>query len=415
MREVVSVHVGQCGNQIGSAFWNLLLLEHEQTKDSDPALSSFFSYEPANGSHRRRTSSTLGSGKKSSSMSSGGNDHVLKARALLIDMECGPLTETMKGPLGSLFSETQYIMDVSGAGNNFAHGYYFYGPQYHEKFLDHLAHTVEACDSLQAFFLTHSLGGGTGSGVGTYLLHLLYDEYSKVTRFSTCVYPSEENDVITSPYNTIFATKQLIQCADCVFPINNSSLFAISQLESPPQDSNGSVDATSATQVKVAGVKSKSRSRGFDSVNNIVARMLCHLTSSSRFNGEMNVDLNEVYTNLVPFPRLHFLMTALNVRYPPNSTVKGRSMSNPADHSRMALQRAFGDITSVRGQLSGLYTISNMGNSKEGVVTTASAFLARGKVKLSDFIGCVTAAQRNIRFPSWNQDACKVRDYPLNF
>lgn len=401
MREVVSVHVGQCGNQIGSAFWNLLLLEHEQTKDSDPALSSFFHYEPANGPNRRRTSSAFTSGKRSIGE---GSDHVLKARALLIDMECGPLTETMKGPLGSLFSETQYIMDVSGAGNNFAHGYYYYGPQYHEKFLDHLAHTVESCDSLQAFFLTHSLGGGTGSGVGTYLLHLLHDEYSKVTRFSTCVYPSEENDVITSPYNTIFATKELIQCADCVFPINNSSLFAINQLESSPQDSSTSTDFGG---VKAAGVKSKSRSRGFDTVNNIVARMLCHLTSSSRFNGEMNVDLNEIYTNLVPFPRLHFLMTALNVRYPQSS--KGRTAgTNPMDYSRMALQRAFGDITSTRGQLSGLYTICNMGNSKEGVVTSASAFLARGKVKLSDFIGCVTAAQRNIRFPSWNQDACKV-------
>ena len=32
--------------------------------------------------------------------------------------------------------------------------------------------------------------------------------------------------------------------------------------------------------------------------------MLCHLTSSARFHGDMNVDLNEVYTNLVPFPRL---------------------------------------------------------------------------------------------------------------
>jgi tubulin epsilon len=399
MREVVSLHVGQCGNQIGSAFWNLLLLEHEKTKDNDPALSSFFYHEPNNAGTRTKRGA--------------GNEHVLKARALLVDMECGPLTETMKGPLGSLFADTQYIMDVSGAGNNFAHGYYHYGPLYHEKFLDHISHTVEACDSLQAFFLTHSLGGGTGSGVGTYLLRLLYDEYSKVTRFSTCVYPSEENDVITSPYNTIFATKELVQCADCVFPISNSSLFAISQLENPPDEDNKANGNGSGNGVKVAGLKSKSRSRGFDSVNHIVARMLCHLTASSRFNGEMNVDLNEIYTNLVPFPKLHFLMTALNVRYPP-TTKQGKlrppmgSGTTVGDHSRMALQRAFGDVTSARGQLSGLYTISNSGQSMEGVVTMASAFLARGKVKLSDFIGCVTAAQRNMRFPAWNQDACKV-------
>jgi hypothetical protein len=29
---------------------------------------------------------------------------------------------------------------------------------------------VEACDSLQGFMLLHSLGGGTGSGLGSYIL-----------------------------------------------------------------------------------------------------------------------------------------------------------------------------------------------------------------------------------------------------
>ena len=82
------MHVGQCGNQVGSSFWNLLLLEHEKTPDNDPALSSFFYFQP---STKQKAS------------------HVMKARALLIDMECGPLTETMRGPLGALFDETQVV------------------------------------------------------------------------------------------------------------------------------------------------------------------------------------------------------------------------------------------------------------------------------------------------------------------
>jgi len=32
---------------------------------------------------------------------------------------------------------------------------------------------VEACESLQGFMLMHSIGGGTGSGLGTYLLSVL--------------------------------------------------------------------------------------------------------------------------------------------------------------------------------------------------------------------------------------------------
>lgn len=32
---------------------------------------------------------------------------------------------------------------------------------------------AEACDSLQGFMLLHSLGGGTGSGLGSYILEQL--------------------------------------------------------------------------------------------------------------------------------------------------------------------------------------------------------------------------------------------------
>ena len=49
-------------------------------------------------------------------------------------------------------------------------GFCFYGPKYEEILLDKLQKTAEKCDSLQCFFMMHSLGGGTGSGVGTYLL-----------------------------------------------------------------------------------------------------------------------------------------------------------------------------------------------------------------------------------------------------
>lgn len=56
----------------------------------------------------------------------------------------------------------------------------------------------------------------------------------------------------------------------------------------------------------------KSRGKAFDSMNGIAANMLLHLTSSVRFEGALNVDLNEITTNLVPFPRLHFLLASLS-------------------------------------------------------------------------------------------------------
>lgn len=47
--------------------------------------------------------------------------------------------------------------------------------KYRSMLVDNIQHAVEQCDSIQSFFLMHSLGGGTGSGLGTYILGLLED------------------------------------------------------------------------------------------------------------------------------------------------------------------------------------------------------------------------------------------------
>lgn len=60
----------------------------------------------------------------------------LKARAILIDMETGPVSETNRGELGDLFDERQFVTGVSGAGNNWAHGHAVYGPEYYDELLE---------------------------------------------------------------------------------------------------------------------------------------------------------------------------------------------------------------------------------------------------------------------------------------
>ena len=43
--------------------------------------------------------------------------------------------------------------------------------------MDVVRKEVESCDCLQGFQLTHSLGGGTGSGMGTLLISKMREEY----------------------------------------------------------------------------------------------------------------------------------------------------------------------------------------------------------------------------------------------
>jgi len=46
-------------------------------------------------------------------------------------------------------------------------------------------------------------------------------------------------------------------------------------------------------------------------LNRIIAKVVSSMTAALRFDGELNVDMNEFQTNLVPFPRLHFMTTSL--------------------------------------------------------------------------------------------------------
>eukprot|EP00494_Astrolonche_serrata_P003285 UN03291 len=46
-------------------------------------------------------------------------------------------------------------------------------------------------------------------------------------------------------------------------------------------------------------------------LNRIIAKVVSSMTASLRFDGELNVDMNAFQTNLVPFPRLHFMTTSL--------------------------------------------------------------------------------------------------------
>ena len=57
-----------------------------------------------------------------------------------------------------------------GAENIYAKGFYTDGAELVDSILDAACKEAEACDMLQGFQLMHSLGGGTGSGMGSLLI-----------------------------------------------------------------------------------------------------------------------------------------------------------------------------------------------------------------------------------------------------
>ncbi len=91
-------------------------------------------------------------------------------RAVLLDLEPGTMDSVRAGQYGGLFRPDNFVFGQSGAGNNWAKGHYTDGAELIDSVLDVARKEAEGCDALQGFQITHSLGGGTGSGMGTLLI-----------------------------------------------------------------------------------------------------------------------------------------------------------------------------------------------------------------------------------------------------
>jgi tubulin epsilon len=370
-RELVTVQVGQCGNQIAMRFWDLALQEHARYNKSgvfDDALSSFF----RNVDTRYAEPLDIPVGKPICN---------LRARSVVIDMEEGVINNMLRSDLGELFDSRQLISDVSGAGNNWAHGHYEYGQKYHEDILEKVRYNVEHCDSIQSFFLTHSMGGGTGSGVGTYTLSLLADNFPEVFRFSTVVFP--EDDVVTGPYNSVLAMSVLTEFADCVLPVDNQALIGMLEMIEESK-------RKSKKEIKNDIAQPSDKKEAFAKMNNIIAHMLNNLTCSMRFEGMLNVDLNEITMNLVPFPKMPYLVSSISPLY---------SILDVKMEPRR-LDQIFNDVIDKDFQL--------LKVDPKHSTYLACGLILRGDAKISDIHRNIGRIKNDMKMISWNQEGYKI-------
>lgn len=107
-----------------------------------------------------------------------GPKEIFVPRAVLCDLETGTLNQLKCSPYGRLFNPDCFVIGRCGAGNNWARGRYTEGAELIDCVLDVTRRQVENCDCLQGFQMTHSIGGGTGSGMGSLLLNKLKVSFS---------------------------------------------------------------------------------------------------------------------------------------------------------------------------------------------------------------------------------------------
>lgn len=63
--------------------------------------------------------------------------------------------------------------------------------------MDKIRKLADNCTGLQGFMVTNSVGGGTGSGLGSLLLERLSVDYGKKTKMDFAIFPSPQISTAT--------------------------------------------------------------------------------------------------------------------------------------------------------------------------------------------------------------------------
>jgi len=266
-REIVCIAGGQCGNQIGAKFWEVCCGEH------GIGTEGFYDGDNDNQLERINVYYNEATGGK------------YVPRAILMDLEPGTMDSVRAGEFGSIFRPDNFVFGQSGAGNNWAKGHYTEGAELIDSVLDVVRKEAEGSDCLQGFQITHSLGGGTGSGMGTLLIAKIREEYPDRIMCTFSVFPSPKvSDTVVEPYNATLSIHQLVENADEVMVIDNEALYDICFK---------TLKLTTPT---------------YGDLNHLVSAAMSGVTCGLRFPGQLNGDLRKLAVNLIPFPRLHFFV-----------------------------------------------------------------------------------------------------------
>jgi len=272
-REVLTVNVGQAGIQLGNAVWTQYCSEHKikpdgtlendaaDGKDSDKYFTTFFE--------------ETGTGQ-------------FVPRNITVDLEPTVVDDVRTGAYSQMFHPEFLLNGKEDAANNFARGHYTVGKEILDQVNDRLRKLVDNSENVQGFIMNHAVGGGTGSGLGALILERIAVDYRKKSKIGFEIYPAPKiSTCIVEPYNAMLSTHWLLDHTEVSVLLDNEAIYGICQKQ---------LDTSRPS---------------YEDLNQIIAKVVSSMTASLRFDGELNVDLGEFQTNLVPFPRLHFMTTAL--------------------------------------------------------------------------------------------------------
>ena len=207
MASCVTVQVGQCGNQVGGALFDVLAQETSRARRRN----AFFCAGTA------------------------ADDAPPTARAVLVDSEPKVVSACVEA---AARSPHRWRYDAAraacvaecgrGSANNWAYGYHIHGRSgLRDRVRESVRRQVEACDWFDGFLVVQSAAGGTGSGLGSALTAALRDDYGLATIANVLVWPYQCGEVIVQHYNAVLTLANVLPYSDSVVMFENTRVHGI--------------------------------------------------------------------------------------------------------------------------------------------------------------------------------------------
>ena len=177
VREVLTISVGQCGIQLGSVVWEQYCAEHGViTTGENPSVES---HSHGHKKNRKRRNDQDHSFQCFFDETGAGR---FVPRQISVDLEPNVIDDIKNSSYALMYQEDSLINGKEDAANNFARGHYTVGKEIIDKVNDKIRKLSDNCNNLQGFIINHSVGGGTGSGLGALILERIAVDYRKKSK-----------------------------------------------------------------------------------------------------------------------------------------------------------------------------------------------------------------------------------------
>lgn len=133
----------------------------------------------------------------------------------MIDTDIDSLDKIRNSTHARIYSPDNFVYTSQPTGNNFATAYHRCASDIIDHFSDVFRKQMEACESLHAIQLFHSLSGGAGSGIMSKLLNHVSDDCPKKIIVTATGFPSgaenSSDNTNLEIYNSILALHNIIE------------------------------------------------------------------------------------------------------------------------------------------------------------------------------------------------------------